>query len=102
MRSEIKIATMDVVIYIRNKKNTEKKTKKIGFVLIRRNQEEIKVLNQNFKNLDFEKLGFRIFYSFAGKIKGFPECKYYLKVHLRKAKVLVKTKIKNIIRPKKY
>lgn len=87
---------------ILNKKNTEKKTKKIGFVLIGRNQEEIKVLNQNFKNLDFEKLGFRIFYSFAGKIKGFPECKYYLKVYSRKAKVFVKTKIKNIIRPKKY
>lgn len=87
---------------ILNKKNTEKKRKKIGFVLIGRNQEERKGLKQNFKNLDFEKLGFRIFYSFAGKIKGFPECKYYLKVQAHKTKVFIKTKIKKIIRPKKY
>jgi len=85
-----------------NKKNSEKKTKKIGFVVIRKNQEEIQGLKQNFKNLDFEKLDFRIIYSFAGKIKGFPECKYYLKAQSRKAKVFVKTKIKNIIRPKKH
>lgn len=78
-----------------NKNNSEKKTKKIGFVLIRKSKEEIQGLNQNF-----EKAGFRIFYSFAGKIKGFPECKYYLKVKARKAKVFVKTKIKNIIRLK--
>jgi hypothetical protein len=87
---------------ILNKKNSEKKTKKIGFVLIRENQEQIKGLSQNFKNLDFEKLGFRLFYSFAGKIKGFPEFKYYLKVEVRKAKVFIKTEIKNIIRPKKH
>ncbi|MCV9927465.1 alpha-1,2-fucosyltransferase [Flavobacterium sp. LS1R49] len=86
---------------ILNKKNSEKKTKKIGFVLIRKNQEKIKALNKNFENLDFEKLGFRTFCSFAGKIKGFLECKYYLKVQMRKTKVFVKTKIKNIIKPKK-
>lgn len=85
-----------------NKSNSEKKTKKIGFVLIRKNQEEIEGLNQNLQNLDFKKSGFSIFYSFTGKIKGFPECRYYLKVQARKAKVFVKTKIKNIIRPKKH
>lgn len=88
---------------ILNKNNNQKHSKNIGFILITKNQNQIKSLikSQSFKSLDFEKLAFDVFYSFVGKIKGFPECKYYFKVQARRAKVFVKTKIKNIIRPKK-
>ncbi|UTN04594.1 alpha-1,2-fucosyltransferase [Flavobacterium bizetiae] len=90
-------------VKILNKSNNQKHKKKIGFILIAKNQKQIKSLikNQDLKSLDFEKLSFVVFYSFAGKIKGFPECQYYFKVQARRVKVFVKTKIKNIIRTKK-
>jgi hypothetical protein len=88
---------------ILNRNNNQKTTKKVAFVLIKKDQKEINKLtiNQDIKKLDFEKLGFAVFYSFAGKIKGWPECKYYFKLQTRTVKVFIKTKIKNIIRPKK-
>jgi len=86
-----------------NKNGNQKITKKIGFILIKKDQEDINRLdfNHSLKKIDFDKLEFTIFYSFAGKIKGWPECKYYFNIKARKAKVFIKTKIKNIIRPKK-
>lgn len=88
---------------ILNKNNSLKFTKKIGFISIINNQKNIDNLNWKHysKNFDFEKSGFTVFYSFAGKIKGLMECKYYFAVQARRLKILVKTKIKNIIRPKK-
>lgn len=90
-------------VKVLNKKGSQKNTQKIGFVLIEKYQERINTLNWNkfLQSLDFKKSNFTIYHSFAGKIKGFPECSYYFKVQTRRVKVLVKTKIKNIIRSKK-
>jgi hypothetical protein len=91
-------------VKVLNKKSNQKNTKEIGFVLIQKSQAEMNGLtfNHNLKKIDFDKLGFTTFYSLAGKIKGWAECEYYFKTQTHKAKVFIKTKIKNSIRPKKY
>lgn len=88
---------------ILNKNNSLKFTKQIGFVSIKNIQRNSDNLNWDhyLKNFDFEKSGFTVFYSFAGKIRGLMACKYYFAVQTQQLKILIKTKIKNIIRPKK-
>lgn len=77
---------------------------KILFVSIKESKEHQRVLSHKkyLKNSYFEKLDFIVFNSFSGKINGFFECKYYLKVKKRKLVVFIKTSIKKIIKPKKH
>jgi hypothetical protein len=61
----------------------------------------ISCLKNHYENEAFETLDHTFYFTFAGKIKDFFECKYYLAVKKRSFVVLIKTTVKNIIRPKK-
>jgi hypothetical protein len=88
---------------ILNQKKGKHNPKELLFVFFPTNQteKEISFLMNLHKSKVFETLGYTLYYSFAGKIKGFFECKYYLAVKKRSLIVFVKTSVKNIIRPKK-
>lgn len=75
------------------------------FALLQKNRDQEFFLS--YKNIsrtsNFQKKEFSVFYSYAGKIKGFPECKYYVKTQRQKLVVFVKSNIKILIKPiKKY
>jgi hypothetical protein len=88
---------------ILNQKKGKQNHREILFIRFSANQseEEISLLKNVNKAEEFEALGFILFFSFGGKIKGLFECSYYLAVQKRKFVVFIKTKVKNIIRPKK-
>lgn len=71
------------------------------FLLTSPTAKEISFLKNLNKLESVETLGYAHYFSFAGKIKDFFECKYYLAVKKRRLVVLIKTTVKNIIRPKK-
>ncbi|MFV8373878.1 alpha-1,2-fucosyltransferase [Flavobacterium sp. LB1P71] len=88
---------------ILNQKKGKHNPNELLFVFFPSNQNENEI--SSLMNLDkskaFEALGHTLYFTFAGKIKGFFECKYYLAVKKRSLVVFIKTSIKNIIRPKK-
>jgi hypothetical protein len=88
---------------ILNQKKGRHNLKKILFVFLLTSPtaKEISFLKNLNKLESVETLGYAHYFSFAGKIKDFFECKYYLAVKKRRLVVLIKTTVKNIIRPKK-
>ncbi|MDL2143366.1 alpha-1,2-fucosyltransferase [Flavobacterium tructae] len=86
-----------------NKNNPVKLTKRLAFVAIKGNYRQTDNLDWNYYSniFNFKKSGFIVLYSFAGKIRGITGCKYYAVTKILRLKILIKTKIKNIIRPKK-
>ena len=84
---------------ILSKKNKQSNT--ILFLLIQSKTNKMHfALNKNplhiFKT---EKKQFSVFNSYAGKIKGFPECHYYFKTQKRKIIFFFKSNIKALIKP---
>jgi hypothetical protein len=77
--------------------------KELLFVFFTTNQaeKEIFFMNNFHKAETFGVLDNTLFFSFAGKIRGFFEWKYYLAIKKRSLIVFIKTSVKNIIRPKK-
>lgn len=88
---------------ILKQKNSKKSLKELLFVFFPTNQtkKDISFFKNPYKGETPEAAGYSLFFSFAGKIKGFFECNYYLAVQKRSLIVFVKTRVKNIIRPKK-
>ena len=88
---------------ILNQKKGKHNDKEVLFIRFSANQTEKEIsLFKDFNNSQvFKAQGFILFFSFAGKIKGLFECKYYLAVQKRRLIVFIKTEVKNIIRPKK-
>lgn len=88
---------------ILNQKNGKLNPKELLFVFFPANQTEkgTSFFTNHQKSEAFQQRGYTVYFSFAGKIKGFFEGKYYLAVKKRSLIVFVKTSIKNIIRPKK-
>ncbi|SEG51647.1 alpha-1,2-fucosyltransferase [Flavobacterium urumqiense] len=88
---------------ILNQKKGKHNPKELLFVFFptKPTEKEISFLKNLHKSKVFEAPGYSLYFSFAGKIKGFFESKYYLAVKKRSLIVFIKTSVKNIIRPKK-
>lgn len=83
---------------ILNKKNDSHNT--IVFLLFQKNIRQDFLLKEEFFNkFNLKEKGFSVFNSYAGKIKGFPECEYYIKIQKKKLLVFIKSNIKILIRP---
>ncbi|WP_281228112.1 alpha-1,2-fucosyltransferase [Flavobacterium aquiphilum] len=79
-----------------------KKTNKLLFVFFSKDK-----LNTNFpifnrtSSAEFKSIGFELFFSFSGKVKGFFEFEHYFLMQKRKWIVFFKTKIKKVIKKSK-
>jgi hypothetical protein len=72
------------------------------FALLKTNKNQESFLTDNNISIsNFHKKEFFVFYSYAGKIKGFPECKYYVNTQRQKLMVFLKSNIKAFIKPKR-
>jgi hypothetical protein len=85
---------------ILNRNNKSFNTLIFALLKTNKNQESF-LTDKNISISNFHKKEFFVFYSYAGKIKGFPECKYYVNTQRQKLMVFLKSNIKVFIKPKR-